>query len=379
MANCYIVCYHEKRRQDFSSENESQALSSNESRPKYVHACNWLKNIIKKLEPHTKLSGERTLSKELGISYMTVRKAIDILVDQGYLYRVPAKGTFVADRRENLKKKTKNLAYFLDENIHDGLASPYYSLIFHCLEKEAAARGFNLVYFSSINEGNAASILNKVDGVIASCFPRVEETIQLIKQHVPIIVIDNDSVDKSIPSIVIDNFNAIIEAVDHLCGLGHSKIAFLTGLEDSDVGKNRLAGYRHALRTHRIPIVPEYICKGDYSFEAGSQGAQQLLNLSTPPTAIICANDQMALGAIKTITRAGLSTPKDVSIVGFDDIKVASQVIPPLTTIGAPIAKIASLSVSLINDIIHGKELSVEHHALQAHLIKRGTTTKPKD
>jgi len=346
--------------------------------PKYIHAVNRIKDSIKHQQIADKLPGERVLAKELGISYMTVRKAIDNLVERGYLYRIPAKGTFVADRKKVGRVQTKNIGYFLDSSIKDGLTSPYYSLIFNALEKETGKRGYALVYFSNINEENAISTLKKVDGVIASCFPRVEHVIQEIKQHVPVVVIDNASFDKSIPSIIIDNFGAVIESVNALCNLGHQRIGFMTGLDDSDVGNNRLAGYQCALKSHKIPVNSELIYKGDYSYEAGKHGASTLLQLSKPPTAIMCANDSMALGAMKEASRSGYRVPEDLSIVGFDDISVASQIMPPLTTVAPPIDEIAALAVSMVDALIAGKDPDSKHIALPAHLKVRGTSAPPR-
>jgi len=346
--------------------------------PKYIQAEIWIKDAIKKHVIDQKLPGERMLAKELGMSYMTVRKAIDNLVKQGYLYRVPTKGTFVADRSKEKRVATKNIGYFLDNSIKDGLTSPYYSLIFNALEKETGKRGYALLYYSNLNADNASKALSKVDGVIASCFPRIEDIIQDIKQVVPVVVMDNASFDKSIPSIIIDNFTAVADSIHELCVLGHKRIGFLTGLDDSDVGNNRLAGYRFALKKHKIEENPDYIFKGDYSFEAGIKGVAALCKLSNPPTAIMCANDSMALGAMKEASRLGLHVPEDMSIVGFDDISVASQIIPPLTTVAPPIEMLTSLAVDMIDALIQGTTTQSQHVALPALLQNRGTTASPR-
>jgi len=346
--------------------------------PKYIQAISQIKAISKQMSTDEKIPSERTLAKELGMSYMTIRKAIDKLVDQGYLFRVPAKGTFVADRKTPMRNKTKNIGYFLDNSIKDGLTSPYYSLIFNALEKESGKKGYALVFFTNLDDANAASAMKKVDGVIASCFPRVEHIIQEIKQHVPVVVIDNASFDKSIPSVIIDNFSAIVDSFDSLYSLGHKRIGFMTGLDDSDVGNNRLAGYQYALKHHKIAEQPEFIYRGDYSYESGIHGASILLALDEPPTAIICANDSMALGAMKEVSQQGLVIPDDISIVGFDDINVASQIIPPLTTVSAPIEKIAAQSIEMIHTLVTGKTVENQHIALSAQLTIRGTTCSPE-
>jgi DNA-binding LacI/PurR family transcriptional regulator len=346
--------------------------------PKYLLVENHIKKAIKQRKIIDKLPGERGLAKELGISYMTIRKAIDNLVNEGVLYKIPTKGTYVADPKAQ-KKKTKTIGYFLDSSIVAGLSSPYYSLIFEALEKEATRHGYSLVYFSDNDPTSLKGVLKKLDGVIASCFRRIENIIQEIKDFVPVVVIDNSAADKTIPSVIIDNFSAQIESVDHLCTLGHQRIGFMTGLEDSDVGRDRFEGYKSGLSKQGITIDEELVFRGNYSFQSGISGAEYFLSLAELPTAIICANDSMALGAINKLYESELEVPGDVSVVGFDDIDVASQNIPPLTTISAPINDIAVRSFNLLEHLIVGKTLENRHVTLAASLAIRGTSAQPLD
>ncbi len=337
------------------------------STPKYVLVEEHIKRGIKQKLIVGKLPGERRLAKELGFSYMTVRKAIENLVNQGLLYKIPTKGTYVTDRKK-AKKQTRNIGYFLDSSIFAGISSPYYSLIFHALEKEVTAKGYSLVYFSELKKGNIHETIDKLDGVIASCFPRVENIIHEINDILPVVVIDNSSVDKSIPSIIIDNFNAIRNSFDYLISLGHRRIGFISGLEDSNVSNDRLEGYLNRLKHHRIKYDNALVYKGNFSYESGTKAAEYYLQLRQAPTAIICANDSMALGAIKMIHQAGFNVPEDISIIGFDDIKVASQIYPALTTAVAPIDEIAKYSVDMLIRLIRNKVLADTHIALQAPL-----------
>jgi len=343
--------------------------------PKYILVENYIKQAINQKQLIDKLPGERTLAAELGYSYMTIRKAVDNLVDQGILYKIPTKGTFVADRKNN-RKQTKIIGYFLDASIQSGISSPYYSLIFKAIEKEAARHDYSVVYFSDLSETNLQKNLLKLDGVIATCFPRIENIIQYIKQIVPVVVIDNSAADKTIPSVIIDNFNSDVLSVDYVCSLGHKRIGFITGLEDSDIGKNRYAGYQNGLHKHGIEPDESLVFRGDYSFESGIEGAEYFFSLDRPPTTIICANDSMALGAMQKIHRQGMKIPEDFSIVGFDDIDVATQITPALTTIAAPIEDIAKRSFLILKDMIWGKTPENIHIALPARLVIRNSCAK---
>lgn len=345
--------------------------------PKYVLVEDYIREQIRKRKLTDKLPGERMLAKELGYSYMTIRKAIDNLVAEGVLYRVPTKGTFV-NHEKNHKTSTRTIGYFLDSSIKAGLTSPYYSLIFNALEKEAANHDYSLVYFTDSESKRLRKTLNKLDGVIASCFPRIEDYIQRIKDRVPIVVIDNSAADKSIPSVIIDNFSALAETIDYLCAIGHRRIGFMTGLEDSDVGRNRFEGYKTGLVKHGLAYDEELVFRGNYSFASGVKGAEYFAALERAPTAIACSNDSMALGVMTKLHEQGFKVPADFSVVGFDDIEVASQVIPPLTTVSAPVDEIARQAFALLKASIDEQADANRHIALPARLVVRDSTAPVK-
>lgn len=341
--------------------------------PRYLLVEDYIRQQIKQRKITNKLPGERVLAKDLGYSYMTIRKAIENLVTEDILYKIPTKGTFVADRKRQ-KAKTRTIGYFLDHRIAGGLSSAYYSMILNALEKVTSRNGYSLIYFSDNDPANLRKIYKKVDGVIGSCFPRVESLIHDMKDRVPIVTIDNSVVDKTIPSVIIDNFSALIAAVDHLCALGHERIGFMTGLEDSDVGKNRYAGYQGGLNKNSIDVAPALVFRGNYTFGSGVSGVDYFLSLEQRPTAIICANDSMALGTMNRLYQEGIKVPDELSVVGFDDIDIASQIVPPLTTINVPVDEIAARAFGMLKMLIEGKELDNRHVALAAKLVFRGTS-----
>ena len=346
--------------------------------PKYVLVEDYIRQQIRQRKITDKLPGERILASQLGYSYMTIRKAVENLVDEGLLYKVPTKGTFVVSQKQQ-KPKTRTIGYFLDSRIAGGLSSPYYSQIFDAIAKASAAHGYSLSFFSNSEQTNLYKVLKKLDGVIASSFLRVEKLIQEIKVVVPVVTIDNSAADKSIPSVIIDNFSAEVESVDYLYAAGHRRIGFMTGLEDSDVGKNRYEGYKNGLHKHGITIDETLVFRGNYTFGSGVSGAEYFLSLEQRPTAIICANDSMALGAMSCLHKAGLKVPDDISIVGFDDIHLASQVTPALTTVAVPVDEIASRAFEMLECLIDGRTLENKHVALDAHLVIRDSSSAVKE
>ena len=344
-------------------------------KPKYLLVEDHIRKQISQRKLTSKLPGERILARDLGYSYMTVRKAIENLVNEGLLYKVPTKGTYVASQKQQ-KPKTGTIGYFLDSRIAGGLSSPYYGLIFNAIAKATAEHGYSLVYFTNSDQTDLYKLLKKFDGVIASSFLRVESLIQEIKAVIPVVTIDNSAADKSIPSVIIDNFSAEVESVDYLCSLGHEHIGFMTGLEDSDVGKNRYEGYKNGLHKYGIDADETLVFRGNYTFGSGVSGVEYFLSLKQRPTAIICANDSMALGAISSLQKAGLKVPDDISVIGFDDIHLASQVTPTLTTITVPVDEIAVRAFDMLECLIDGRTLENKHVALDAHLVTRESSSE---
>lgn len=138
------------------------------------------------------------------------------------------------------------------------------------------------------------------------------------------------------------------EMVQHLCGLGHRRIAFILGHPDHSALANRYAGYQQGLKACGLRESKQLCVQGFNSFESGEQCARQLLKLKRPPTAIFACNDDMAAGAMKVAHESGLDVPGQLSVAGFDDIPLASQVWPSLTTVKQPIQKMGELATELL-------------------------------
>lgn len=141
-----------------------------------------------------------------------------------------------------------------------------------------------------------------------------------------------------------DETRAAYDMVMHLVSLGHRRIAHITGHAAHGASGWRLAGYRQALKDARIRYEASLVVQGKFSFDSGVRAARRLLDRADPPTAIFAANDDMAAGVISVAYERGLSVPGDVSVCGFDDIPLASQISPPLTTVQQPTREMGRLS-----------------------------------
>src|SRR5256714_9107387 len=145
-----------------------------------------------------------------------------------------------------------------------------------------------------------------------------------------------------------DNRAGAVSAVAHLRSLGHHEIATITGPLSLMPAVERLVGYRYDMARAGIPVRPEYIASGEFTEESGHACATRLLSLPEPPTAIFAADDRLAVGAMRALTDAGLSIPKDVAVVGFDDSPAAELVRPGLTTVAQDAQAVGVGAVSLL-------------------------------
>ncbi|MCG7644693.1 LacI family transcriptional regulator [Alteromonas sp. Cnat2-8] len=164
-------------------------------------------------------------------------------------------------------------------------------------------------------------------------------------------------------------------ATRHLLELGHKDIAYISGPTDKCDASLRLEGHKRALSEAGLPINPQLIFNGDYSEEDGKIGLLELMARDVPFTALVCANDWMASGAISCARDLGMSLPHDLSVVGFDDVVFAHHVFPRLTTVSNPIAEMAEMSAKYILNKVYGQANNVQLY-FEPSLVVRESTVK---
>ena len=173
----------------------------------------------------------------------------------------------------------------------------------------------------------------------------------------------------------LDNEKGGYLATRHLLELGHKDIAYISGPTDKCDASLRLEGHRRALSEAGLPINPQLIFNGDYSEEDGKIGLLELMARDVPFTALVCANDWMASGAISCARDLGMSLPHDLSVVGFDDVVFAHHVFPRLTTVSNPIAEMAEMSAKYILNKVYGQANNVQLY-FEPSLVVRESTVK---
>ncbi len=216
-----------------------------------------------------------------------------------------------------------------------------------------------------------------VDGLIV-CPPLGENLIvtkELTKSGIPCVYVSAKGADATHPHVVVDETAAASLMTNYLIDQGHRKIGLITGDPDQRSSPERQRGFQQAMLARGLTKPPDYIVEGAYTYRSGMDGAQKLLALADPPTAIFASNDDMAAGVIAAVQQLGLQVPGDVSVAGFDDTSLAQTIWPGLTTIRQPISAMARTAVALLEKTCRGEDR--QEAVLEFSLVKRESVAPP--
>lgn len=267
------------------------------------------------------------------------------------------------------------------------ISNPFFALILQGIEEAALGEGYAVLIGDTqhdpAREERYARMLQQkdADGLIFLGHrlpPGAATLIRAAKgQPAPIVNGCEFSSRLGVPSVHIDNERASHEVMKHLYGLGHRRIAAITGPLISPLSRDRLRGTMAAARAAgaKQQLV---VMHGDFSIASGKAASGRLLARRHPPTAIFCFNDEMALGCLDTARERGLRVPEDLSVVGFDDIRFSRYLDPPLTTVTQPMQEIGAGCVRLLLEILRGNPLAPVSITLPHRLTVRKSTAPPR-
>jgi LacI family transcriptional regulator len=217
----------------------------------------------------------------------------------------------------------------------------------------------------------------RVDGIAIFTSEMDDQSAEMLLRHkVPVATLAYGVRDNSFHTIQVDYTRGMNMAVQHLAQFGHTKIAFIAGPHDLWTGCQRLKDFSAIMSKSCLPLPPERIVEGNNRLDGGAMAMQRLLNLKQRPTAVICSNDLMAVGALQTIHEAGLSVPADLSLVGFDDLQMVSLTNPPLTSVQISRTEIASMAFQTLLSATNDSQLKKRKCVLNTKLILRQSTAR---
>lgn len=285
---------------------------------------------------------------------------------------------------QNFRRGRTRLVMVVLPNVGD----PFFTGVMKGISQVAEEEGLSLLIREtemntlSWDEYSAMVLSKQADGIIllASICPFTPRSQQRPGSSQAPIVLGCENVTPELgefPSVRIDNVSAAREATNYLVNQGHRKIAFMSGMANSTLTADREEGYRLAMGEAGLTIPAGWVVEGSLSLTGARKAARKLINHRSPPTAIFCGNDEMAMGAIHEIKAADLRIPEDISVVGFDDIRYAEILDPPLTTIAQPAEEIGERTMHRLCRAIEGRDIGVDAEIVPHKLIVRRSTGTP--
>jgi LacI family transcriptional regulator len=219
-------------------------------------------------------------------------------------------------------------------------------------------------------------VSKRVDGLIlASTSASLDHLLPILQRQLPVVVFYRQAGDLPIDTIQVDNQRGGQDATRHLIRFGHKKIACICPASEKTPSYHRVDGYLQAMQEHGLLIEPELMPQGNNRIEGGHAAAIRLLDSGRQFSAIFSTNDAMAIGAMRALRERGLRVPHDVSVIGFDDILLASYVAPALTTIAQPKVEAGKRAVEFLIERIEAcGQCEPQHLVLETTLIERAST-----
>ncbi len=250
----------------------------------------------------------------------------------------------------------------------------------HSLSNACNASGYRLLVETS--DGNRTPFdyaqlveSQRIDGLIVlNPDPRDERLNALIDERYPLVLIGAHP-DPRVSTVSVDSMRAMREVTEHLIGLGHRELAFIhyRHIDHPRIG-GRMAGFRTALERAGLPMRDSYVRSGDFDAQSGRIAMASLLSEPERPTAVVCGNDTIAIGAISAIAEAGLRCPGDIALAGLDDIPLASFVVPSLTTARFPAEEMATRAAELLFEQLATGRPSARRDVFPTELVIRASS-----
>lgn len=360
----------------------------------YLDIKNELKKKIEKqiYKKEEQIPSERTLAREFNLSRSTIRKAIDELVLAGYLIKAPGRGTFVNPKINHnySRNKTGNILFlrcfhnqleqinnknsfkigddFFYPQVVAGVDLVAQENNYHCI--------FKYIYEANIDQKLIREVKEKVDGIICGELWSKEKLAILNSSNLPVVLVSSSVIDDQVDLVEIANFTGGFKLANHLIGLDHCKFSIIGGSENSHSAVERKSGFLEALKQNKIKFNRKNIITNGWNFEDGYQAALEILNNNQKITAVFAVSDFLAMGAISAFKDQSVKIPADISIVGFDDIDMAKQIKPALTTMRVRKAELGKEAAYLLFNKLQNNNDNYLKITVSTEFMLRDSTRK---
>ncbi len=279
----------------------------------------------------------------------------------------------VAQRLRSINSKNKLIGLVLPD-----IQNPFYVDVVRGVEEAAYHQNFAVMIGNFDQDEQKEKIFldilqsESIDGlIVAPSRGRDQHIRKVIDNGFPVVCIDRGLIGTDVDVVKVNNEEGAFEAIEYLIGLGHSRIAHITGHPGIPTTRERIAGYEKAMARHNVDIDPQLVRNSDSSYQSGADLMQELIDMANPPTAVFTANNLLTLGALRTIHENSLEIPDDVSIVGFDDMYWSTSLNPPLTAVRQSGYDIGSKAAELLVQKIAHPDRTTSSIVLATELMRR--------
>lgn len=323
-----------------------------------------------------------SIAQEAGVSLSTVSKVVHRRRDVGRETRARveemlARHGYIRAWEPDAEKPRQIIAVFRD------LSGPYTLEVVRGIVDAAGELGVDVLTGTTGRRSIAQWLercvsLDATGLIIVISMLSEDDQRRIVEQQLPVVLVDPLSAPSSgIPSIGVTNWSGARDAVQHLLGLGHTRIAMVAGRSHSLAGAARLHGYRAALEEAGIAYDPALVRSTDFDYDEALAAARQLLRADRPPTAVFAASDAQALGVLEGARQAGVRVPDDLAVMSFDDTLVAAMASPPLSAVRQPFEHLGREATRVLLQTAEGRPAASPRMELATSLVLRASTAAP--
>lgn len=305
----------------------------------------------------SKATVSKVINHYEGVNEQTKRKVMRIIEKTGY------QPTFSAKSLATNKSGLIGLIYAGETNVK--FNHPFFSEVISTFQKNIVGLGYDIIIFS--NEPSIRKDVDylarcrhfRLDGCLIVAGEEIEQAVmELDQSEIPCVGIDIKLYGKNSAFVMTDNLMVSQLAVEHVYEVASGEIAFIAGKKTSEISNLRLEGFLRAMKQYKQPIRPEWIAHGDFFENSGYEIMKHILQSREVPKAVIAASDMMALGAMRAIKETGRRIPKDIKVVGCDDVEACRYSEPTLSTVKQDKQELGRIAAKKLNDLITKEECS---------------------
>jgi len=322
----------------------------------------------------------KQIAEKCGVSVASVSKALNDHKDIGEATKSRIRqaaaelGYYPNAAARTLKtNRSYNIGVLFADAANSGLTHDYFSAVLESFKTEAESRGYDITFLNT-HTGTRSYLetcrQRSMDGVVIACIDFEQpEVIELMQSSIPVITIDYRSDYCS--SVISENKQGMMALTEYIISKGHRKIAYIHGDANSLVTRTRLEAFHTSLSLHNVPVDESYILPSAYlDLNAAAECTRKLLDLPTVPSCIIYPDDTALLGGLNVIHEAGLKIPQDISIAGYDGLRVSRYVSPQLTTVHQDTKRLgAEAATQLISQIENNGSYTKKHLLVNTQLV----------